>query len=59
MSQTAEGQKVRWIALLGSTGSIGRNTLEVVAATEGRLKVLALTAHRNTRLLKAQAQQFR
>lgn len=59
MSQTAEGQKVRWITLLGSTGSIGRNTLEVIAASEGRLKVLALTAHRNTRLLKAQIQQFR
>ncbi|MCS7305843.1 MAG: 1-deoxy-D-xylulose-5-phosphate reductoisomerase [Thermoguttaceae bacterium] len=59
MTEAPAGTKVRGLALLGSTGSIGRNTLEVVAASEGRLKVVALSAHRNTALLKAQAQQFR
>ena len=46
------------IAILGSTGSIGRNALEVVAASKGRLKVVALTAHRNVGLLKEQAIRF-
>ena len=36
----------RQIALLGSTGSIGRSTLEVVRHSAGRLKVVALSAHR-------------
>ena len=47
------------IALLGSTGSIGRSTLEVIAASGGRLEAVALSAHRNTELLKRQARDFR
>ena len=45
------------IALLGSTGSIGRQTLEV--ARELGLTVAALTAHTNIDLLEQQARQFR
>ena len=45
----------RNIAVLGSTGSIGRNTLEVVAASGGRLRILALSAHRRMAELCAQA----
>jgi 1-deoxy-D-xylulose-5-phosphate reductoisomerase len=47
------------VAVLGSTGSIGRNTLEVIAASEGRLRAVALSAHRNTELLLRQAQSVR
>jgi 1-deoxy-D-xylulose-5-phosphate reductoisomerase len=47
------------IALLGATGSIGRSALEVVAASDGMLRVLALTAHGNTSLLVRQAEMFR
>ncbi len=47
------------IALLGSTGSIGRSTLEVVAASAGRLRVTAISAHGNTELLLRQAREFR
>jgi len=47
------------IAVLGSTGSIGRSTLEVVAGSEDRLRVVALTAHGNTALLLQQAQRIR
>jgi 1-deoxy-D-xylulose-5-phosphate reductoisomerase len=43
------------VAILGSTGSIGRSTLEVIAASEGRLCAVALTAHRNLAELLAQA----
>jgi 1-deoxy-D-xylulose-5-phosphate reductoisomerase len=46
------------IAVLGSTGSIGRNALEVIAASGGSLEAVALAAHRNTRLLEEQAAQF-
>ena len=47
------------IAVLGSTGSIGRNTLEVIAASNGSMKVAALAAHANTALLLRQAQAVR
>ncbi len=47
------------IAVLGSTGSIGRSTLEVVEDSAAALKVLALTAHGNTGLLLQQAQTLK
>jgi 1-deoxy-D-xylulose-5-phosphate reductoisomerase len=47
------------VAVLGSTGSIGRNTLEVIAASEGRLRAAAITAFANTELLLQQAREFR
>ena len=36
------------IAVLGSTGSIGRSALEVIAASGGRLRAVALSANGNT-----------
>lgn len=47
------------ITVLGSTGSIGRQTLEVVAAHPDRLRVAALVAARNVELLAAQVRRFR
>jgi 1-deoxy-D-xylulose-5-phosphate reductoisomerase len=47
------------IALLGSTGSIGRSTLEVVEASGGKLQVVALSAHQKTQLLLEQAKAVR
>lgn len=49
----------RNIALLGSTGSIGRNGLEVIAGFPDKLRVTYLTAHRNIDLLKEQIQRFK
>ena len=49
----------RTIAILGSTGSIGRSTLEVVRHSQGKFRVAALTAHRNFELLSQQAGEFR
>ncbi len=46
------------IVILGSTGSIGRSTLEVIAASGGRLRPVALSAHANLDLLEAQARQW-
>ena len=37
------------VAILGSTGSIGRSTLEVIAASEGRLQAVALGAPQQCR----------
>jgi 1-deoxy-D-xylulose-5-phosphate reductoisomerase len=50
---------VKRIAVLGSTGSIGTNALSVVAASEGRLQVVALSAHSKFKQLVAQAREFR
>lgn len=46
------------LVLLGSTGSIGVQTLDVVRENPERFEVRALTAHRNWRLLAEQARQF-
>ncbi len=46
------------LAVLGSTGSIGRQTLEVVRALPGRFKVVGLAGGSNTALLKKQAEEF-
>ena len=47
----------RTISILGSTGSIGRQSLEVIAALG--FSVGALTAHRSVELLEQQARQFK
>ncbi len=47
------------IAVFGSTGSIGRNALEVIAASEGRLNAVALSAYGKLDLLLEQAREFR
>jgi 1-deoxy-D-xylulose-5-phosphate reductoisomerase len=47
------------VAVFGSTGSIGRNALEVIAASNGRLNAIALSAYGKLDLLLEQARQFR
>lgn len=46
------------IAVLGSTGSVGRATLEVIASAPDRLRVEGLAAGRNLDLLVEQARRF-
>ncbi len=46
------------LTLLGATGTIGCNTLEVVALHPERYGVFALTAHRNVEKLAQQCQRF-
>ena len=50
---------VKRLALLGSTGSIGTQTLDVVRAFPDRLQVVGLAARRNLQLLGAQVKEFR
>ncbi|MGC3947247.1 MAG: 1-deoxy-D-xylulose-5-phosphate reductoisomerase [Chryseolinea sp.] len=47
------------IAILGSTGSIGTQALEVIAEHPDAFEVEVLIAHSNAELLVAQAKQFR
>ncbi len=47
------------VVILGSTGSIGTSSLEVVSALSDQVQVLGLTAHQSTELLGEQCHQFR
>ncbi|UIR57224.1 1-deoxy-D-xylulose-5-phosphate reductoisomerase [Sphingobacterium sp. SRCM116780] len=49
---------IKGIAVLGSTGSIGTQTLDVVRAFPDRFKVVVLTCGSNAELLVAQALEF-
>ena len=52
------GRRVKRLAILGSTGSIGRSALSVVAAHPDRLQVVALAAGENAALIAEQVRQF-
>lgn len=47
------------IVILGATGSIGTQTLDVVRRLPDRLQVVGLSAFRNESLLREQAREFR
>ncbi len=49
---------VKKIAVLGSTGSIGRQALDVVRALPHEAKVIALAGNKNVRLLEKQIREF-
>lgn len=49
----------RRVAVLGSTGSIGRNAIEVIRASEGRLRATVLSAHSRLDRLIEQAELVR
>ncbi|SDL79854.1 1-deoxy-D-xylulose-5-phosphate reductoisomerase [Daejeonella rubra] len=53
-----EGFNLKNIAILGSTGSIGTQALEVVRQNPERFKVFVLTANNNAELLIRQALEF-
>ena len=49
---------MRRVAVLGSTGSVGTQTLDVVRAFPDRFKIVALSAGRNLELLSQQIDEF-
>lgn len=49
---------MRRISILGSTGSIGTQALQVITNLPGEFQVVALTARRNAALLADQSQRF-
>lgn len=50
---------VKKLAILGSTGSIGRNALEIVRRHPDKFKIFALAAGKNKKLFKEQVEEFR
>lgn len=50
--------EIRNIVILGSTGSIGTQTLDIIEEHPDRFRAVALTAARNWELLAAQARKF-
>jgi 1-deoxy-D-xylulose-5-phosphate reductoisomerase len=50
---------MRSVSLLGSTGSIGTQAVDVLLGQRERFRVVALAAHRSTEVLLAQAAQLR
>ena len=46
------------VTVLGSTGTIGVNTLDVIARHRGRFKIVALTAHSHAERLLEQCRKF-
>ena len=47
------------ISILGSTGSIGRQALEVIEKLQDKFEIIALTAGANTELLNEQIKKFK
>ena len=47
------------ISILGSTGSIGRNTLNVIDSLHGEIEVIYITARKNVDVLVQQALKYR
>jgi 1-deoxy-D-xylulose-5-phosphate reductoisomerase len=50
---------VRHLTILGSTGSIGVNTLDVVARHPDRFRVVALTANKGVKIILEQCRRFK
>ncbi|GAJ07844.1 unnamed protein product, partial [marine sediment metagenome] len=53
------GNTVKRLAILGSTGSIGQQTLEVVRALPHRFHIVGLAAGKNINLLTKQINEFK
>lgn len=53
------GNMIKQLAVLGSTGSIGRQTLEVVRALPYRFHIVALAGGKNIDLLCKQIDEFK
>ncbi len=54
-----QGETMKYISILGSTGSIGTQTLDVVREHPDELKVCAITGNNNIELLRQQISEFK
>ena len=54
-----EENKKRKISIIGSTGSIGTQALEVIEKLQDKFEIIALAGGRNAELLKKQAEKFK
>ncbi|MBX3496008.1 MAG: 1-deoxy-D-xylulose-5-phosphate reductoisomerase [Parvibaculum sp.] len=55
----ADAGAVKSVTILGSTGSVGCSTLDLIGRDRSRFNLVALTAHRNVATLIAQAKEYR
>ena len=46
------------IAILGSTGSIGKNTLKIIEKDKQNFEIVLLSTNKNTKLILEQAKEF-
>ena len=53
------GRSVKGLAVLGSTGSVGTQTLDVVRSFPDHFRIVALAARRSLGLLAEQVEEFR
>jgi len=53
------GDTIKQLAVLGSTGSIGQQTLDVVRALPHRFRIIGLAAGKNIALLSKQVSEFK
>jgi 1-deoxy-D-xylulose-5-phosphate reductoisomerase len=53
--QRLRDDAIHAVSILGSTGSVGKSTLDVIAHANGRFRIVALTAQRNVDQLAEQA----
>ena len=49
---------MKYLSIIGSTGSIGTQTLDVVSQHPDQFKVVALVAHHNIDLLEKQIKEY-
>ena len=49
---------IKNVAILGSTGSIGKSLLNIIARDKKKIRVLLLTANKNYKLLLKQAKNY-
>ena len=52
-------EKKRKISIIGSTGSIGTQALEVIEKLQDKFEIIALAGGKNAALLKKQAEKFK
>lgn len=52
-------EKKRKISIIGSTGSIGTQALEVIEKLQDKFEIIALAGGSNVELLKKQAEKFK
>ncbi len=50
---------MKYISILGSTGSVGTQTLDVIRNNPSRFKIVGLTANNNIELLQKQIKEFK
>lgn len=58
MHQQRQAMAPQQVCILGSTGSIGTQTLQVIETNKDRFKVFALTAHNNIELFIEQCRKY-